>query len=420
MKLNSNQIETINSLGPYNHSVWSKGNLVITQEEVLSGRADFIVLKIRQAILNNYSIAQIRKMSIVDVGCYDGYILQQLSDLPFKKMVGIEPRQKNINKGKGIRKILNIKEKIQFKRSTIEDLGEEKYDIVLCIGVLHHVESISVAIKKLNSICNKMIILESLCLSSVHITEKFKIDIEMKDLIYKTETLCGITGQKFESSYYDGSAASTSVISIPSIETIKMILNSLNHTKFVVMATPDDFSKAMKKNTRPSKEVLIYSINKSSKTNIEDTIYNFESGILKNYLKDELVNYLYDKHIKLLPNKSRTKYKILDNYISYESNILPKLGFEENENHMDIIKNFRYNRNDKIIFEFAKFKYRNNKFSDSITELLYLVQKINTDWRVCYRAFYLLSKIYTKISEPILSAKYSKLCKTCNPEYPLI
>ena len=38
-------------------------------------------------------------MSIADIGCYDGWILHELSDLPFKRMVGIEPRQKNIDKG---------------------------------------------------------------------------------------------------------------------------------------------------------------------------------------------------------------------------------------------------------------------------------------------------------------------------------
>ena len=44
-------------------------------------------------------------MKILDVGCNDGWILHQLSDLPFKKLVGIEPRKKNIEKGKLARKI---------------------------------------------------------------------------------------------------------------------------------------------------------------------------------------------------------------------------------------------------------------------------------------------------------------------------
>jgi hypothetical protein len=59
--------------------------VVVTQEEVLAGRADFLISKIREVVSKNFFVAQIRKMSIVDIGCYDGYILQQLTDLPFKK-----------------------------------------------------------------------------------------------------------------------------------------------------------------------------------------------------------------------------------------------------------------------------------------------------------------------------------------------
>ena len=423
MKLTSNDIEIINSLGPYNHSVWRKGKIVVTQEEVIEGRADFLVLKIREVITKNFSIAQIRKMSIVDIGCYDGYILQQLADLPFKKMVGIEPRQKNIDKGKGIRKVLGIKEKIHFKRNTLENLGNEKFDIVMCIGVLHHVESISVAIKKLDSICNKMMILENLCIPSIHITDKFKVDIEMKDVIYKNENLCGITGQKFESSYYDGSTASTSVISIPSIETMMMHLSSLSHTKFTVAASPEDFSKAMKKNTRPSKEVLIYSLKESESVSstVKNTIYKYESGMIKTSLNNDLIKILYDKYVldkEII--KVEHNHKIVFEYIDGISDKLPTLpGLQKDASH-EIIKSLRFNKVDKINFEYAKMQYLNKELKNSINTLEKIVQKINSDWRTCYRAFFLLSQIYYELKNPILSKKYFKLCKSCNPDYPLI
>jgi hypothetical protein len=421
MKLTINDIEIINSLGPYNHSVWKKNGVVVTQEEVLAGRADFLISKIREIITKNFSLSQIRKMSIVDIGCYDGYILQQLTDLPFKKMVGIEPRQKNIDKGKGIRKVLGIKEKIQFKRNTLEGLGNEKFDIVMCIGVLHHVESISVAINKLDSICNKMMILENLCIPSVHITDKFKTDIEMKDVIYKTENLCGITGQKFESSYYDGSAASTSVISIPSIETMMMHLSSLGHTKFAVAASPEDFSRAMKKNTRPSKEVLIYSIKEAPKVSVDNAIYNYEVGIIETYLEVGLVKTLYDKYVLKKKNAGEEKnYTAVINYIDGKSNKVPITSVTQSEAKTEIMRSLRFNTNDKLTFEYAKLKYRDKQAEESIALLSQVVQKINSDWRTCYRSFYLLSKIYTDLKKRGIAKKYLKLCKSCNPDYPLI
>ena len=421
MKLTSNDIEKINSLGPYNHSVWRNGNIVITQEEVLQGRADFLVSKIREIITKNFTLAQIQKMSIVDIGCYDGYILQQLTDLPFKKMVGIEPRKKNIDKGLGIRKILHIKEKIIFKRSTLEALGIQKFDIVMCIGVLHHVESVPVAINKLDSICNKMMILENLCIPSVHITDRFKVDIEMKDIIYKNENLCGITGQKFESSYYDGSAASTTVISVPSIETMKMHLISLSHSKITVAASPEDFSKAIMQNTRPSKEVLIYSLKevKKKSTKSVSNLLKFEIESIKINLSKKLVNSLWNKYIlkdqKTINDKGLKK---IFNYIDGGSiSQLINAGF--NSAHFEILKNMKYNCNDKISFEYAKMLLKNNKANESILILKKLIHKINTDWRICYRSFYLLSEIYREKNQISISKKYLKLCISCNSDFPL-
>ncbi|MCW3105823.1 MAG: hypothetical protein JWQ09_329 [Segetibacter sp.] len=421
MELTKDEIEQINSFGPFNHSVWKKDSIVVTQEEVLAGRADFLVSKIREIILTNYSSDDIKKMSIVDIGCYDGYILQQLTDLPFKKMVGVEPRQINIDKGKSIRKILGIKEKIIFKRNTLEELDKQKFDIVICVGVLHHVESISTAIRKLDSICRRMMILENLCIPSEHITDSFKVDIEMKDVIYKTENLCGITGQKFESSYYDGSAASTTVVSIPTIETMMMHLSSLGHTNFSVAATPDDFFRAMKKNTRPSKEVLIYSLKSQKKNIIDKSIFDYESGLINTYLNEELIYPLYQKYVQKKKNVNiQGKIKKVVDYIDGKKNITDVENKGNGRYSDEIVRNMRFNTVDKIAFEYAKMKYQNGEHAESIRALSNIVQKLNSDWRTCYRSFYLMAKIYSDTKKTGLARRYLKLCQSCNPEYPLL
>lgn len=422
MKLKKESIELINSYGPFNHSVWRKGDLAVTHEEVLAGRADFLVAKIRKIITDNFSTDEIKKMSIVDIGCYDGYILQQLSDLPFKKMTGVEPRQKNIDKGKRIRKILGIQEKVNFKRNTLEDLNNQRFDIVLCIGVLHHVESISTAIRKLDSLCKKALILENLCIPSKHITNSFKVDIEMKDVIYKTENLCGLTGQKFESSYYDGSAASTTVVSIPSIETLIMHLNSLGHSKVEIAATPDDFSKAMKKNTRPSREVLMYSLKgKVEEARLDNAIFDYEAGLLNTCLSAKVIEPIYRRYV--LKDTKRITDRSVNNIMKY---IDGKIGVDDigslqsDPYSFEILKNMRFYTNDKVAFEFAKLKYQEGNPKEAIEVLEKIVQKLNSDWRTCYRSFYLLSKIYKNLKQLELAKKYLKLCATCNPDYPML
>ena len=86
-------------------------------------------------------------MSILDIGCNDGWVLHQLSEFLFKKMIGIEPRKK-YSKRKIARKILKLKNNVKYKIGSIENLGKEKFDIVICAGLLYHVESIPYALKK--------------------------------------------------------------------------------------------------------------------------------------------------------------------------------------------------------------------------------------------------------------------------------
>src|SRR5205085_11180554 len=149
---------------------------------------------------------------------------------PFKKLVGIEPRRKNITKGEGIRKLLGIKTRVKFKVGDIDSLGKERFDIVLCIGVLHHIESIPSALRKLDSATKQLLIVDTICLPSKYLTPALQEDLELKDVIYKQKPkLFGITGQKYESSYYDGSTSQTAVVSIPATESLRMYLDILGY-----------------------------------------------------------------------------------------------------------------------------------------------------------------------------------------------
>ena len=154
--LTPEQIESINSYGPYNHSVWSVGNINISNEERLSGRGEFLVESIKDCILRHFTLEEIKTFSILDVGCYDGWILHQLSDLPFKRMVGIEPRERNIEKGRKVREILGIDSRLEFRVGDVENIGSEEFDIVICTGVLHHVESIPHAMRKSETCLQKI------------------------------------------------------------------------------------------------------------------------------------------------------------------------------------------------------------------------------------------------------------------------
>ena len=107
-RITKTQIEELNANGPYSMAVWHSGDVSVGNEEGLEGRSKYFMKLIRESILKNFSVDELKEFSILDIGCNDGWVLHQLSDLPFKRMLGIEPRGKNIEKGRKVREILKL------------------------------------------------------------------------------------------------------------------------------------------------------------------------------------------------------------------------------------------------------------------------------------------------------------------------
>lgn len=219
-QFDSNQatVMEINAMGPYNHGTWKNNGIEIGNEESLKGRAKAIVESFYQTIISTYTLDQIKEMTLCDIGCYDGYLTTEIEKLlPFKKIIGIEPRAKNIKKGQTIRDFLNIKTTVEFRQGSIETLtnNNENFDIVFISGVFHHLENIAQEIKNLYKITKTALFIETQCYSTLTnnsfiksaITNFNNRVIEPKDLIYNfIPKQVGLAGFKIETNYFDGSA----------------------------------------------------------------------------------------------------------------------------------------------------------------------------------------------------------------------
>ena len=428
--LTTQQIESINSFGPYNHSVWSVENYDISNEERLSGRGEFLVERIKDCILRHFTLDEIKTFSILDVGCYDGWILHQLSDIPFKRMVGIEPRERNIEKGRKVREILGIHSRVEFKVGDIENIGDEVFDIVICTGVLHHVESIPHAIRSLRRACKRFLFIETLSLPSRYITDSLKKDVELKDIVYKYKNFdCGLIAQKYETSYYDGSAKDFCIVSLPTIESIMMYMD-MEGFKDIQVVSDANNAKLLERSGRPINLVCLYGwidLEKpANELNQERMILHYETGLTNTSLDISYIYPLYEifvskKHRAIMPLKSVLilTYLRSSGIIADISRRLIKSG-TNNEFEFEIITNLKFNPVDKLRYEYAKILVNSGEYEKAIGELNAITQKINADWRSCYRSFCLLSQIYTVLGNASLSKKYKDLCQICNPDFPKI
>jgi len=86
---------------------------------------------------------------------------------------------------------------------------------------------------------------------------------------------------------------------------------------------------------------------------------------------------------------------------------------------IEILKNIKYKPEDKINYEYAKYKISIGELEFGANILLKIVSKLNADWRTCYRSFALLAIIY-KRQEDITNYTYFKdLLLTANSNFPI-
>jgi len=420
MKLTGREIERINAVGPFNHSIWKGKGVSVSNEEVIEGRAQFLARTVRKTLLKHYGKKGLARKGIADVDAYDGRLLNQLEDLPFREMVSIEPRRKNIEKGKKIRKMLRIPSRQKFVAAAIETLPKKSYDIVLCVGTLHHVESIPLALRKLDAITRETLIIETLCLPEAHETPEFLRDIEMKDVIYAFKPKrAGLTGHQFESAYYDGSAAHTTVVSVPSITTLLMYLDVLGYDAEVA-ASPQDFKRAMKKNPRPSQEVMICAQRRkqSEDKKLATHIAAYERMLVSSVLPRDVILPLYRRFCLREAIPLTGESNTIGHYMQHPRAPLPRLAsFAHAAAASEIIRTFRYNPFEKISLEYAKILIAEKRLRDAVEVLQTITHKVNADWRASYRAFYLLAKVHIRLGDTKKSRYYQNLCMSSNTEF---
>jgi ubiquinone/menaquinone biosynthesis C-methylase UbiE len=426
-EINSNHIEELNANGPYSMAVWHSGEVSVGNEEGLVGRSEYLIKLIRKSILKNFTLEEIKTLSIIDIGCNDGWILHQLSDLPFSKMVGIEPRVKNIDKGKTVRKILKLENKVDYRIGDIESL-QDKFDIVICVGVLHHVESIPVVLRKIRESSRRMTLIECRCLSSSHITEEIKDQIEMRDLVYQfKDEICGITAQKFESAYHDGSAAYNTIVNIPSTESLVMNLEILGFDEIEVVVDSDTYRKDVWQNKRPLGGVCISALVSEKEVTHEGSeenwIQDYEKGLQSEVLPRPFLEPLYQSFcLKNSDVKFSGNLETARNYLNSVNGQSSIVASDLPDGHqgkfaLEIVKNWRYSPSDKIRLEFGKLLKQEERLDEALEVLKSVTTRLNADWRSVYRSFHLISEIYAQKNNTVEANRYKNFCMQSNPKY---
>lgn len=102
------------------------------------------VHEVRQAMIFDFLDGQhfdYRSADVLDLGCNEGYFLFEMLKRGARSGLGLEGRAENIEKARFIEETLGIK-RCELREADVlnVDLGTERYDIVLLLGLIYHVE----------------------------------------------------------------------------------------------------------------------------------------------------------------------------------------------------------------------------------------------------------------------------------------
>lgn len=109
---------------------------------------------------------QVELATALDLGCGIGYFSKSLLDMGFR-VIAVDGREENANEGR-----LRFPQ-IEFLTRNVEDptlpqMGT--FDMVLCVGLLYHLENPFRAIRNLHALTEKVLLIETMCTPGRHAT----------------------------------------------------------------------------------------------------------------------------------------------------------------------------------------------------------------------------------------------------------
>ncbi len=119
-----------------------------------------ILLYILRDVVPALTKKELKEMTIVDIGCNDGYFSIEALKTGLKKGVGLELREESVRRANLIKDYYGV-DNIEFRNTNIEEvtLAKEKYDITLFLGLLYHLTSPVEVLMQVSSITSNVMII---------------------------------------------------------------------------------------------------------------------------------------------------------------------------------------------------------------------------------------------------------------------
>jgi len=139
-----------------------------------------------------FSEISVENKSVLDVGCCYGYFCFEAIKRGAKRVVGIDVDEDNIRKAKLLASILGVEVDFQLLDVDSETI-QDKFDVVLCLDVIHQFKYPIHTLDKLGSLVKETMIFESRNIEDQYLTPVNTEGLPREDIL-RSENLEELTG----------------------------------------------------------------------------------------------------------------------------------------------------------------------------------------------------------------------------------
>jgi hypothetical protein len=182
------------------------------------------------------------RASAIDLACHQGWFSLKLREFGFGSVHGIDARQQHVEDARLIASATGA-EHVAFSRGDVHALSAAivgTHDLVLCFGLLYHLENPVGALRVARALCTRLCLIET----QVAPGQTGVVDYGSYRFVKPIEGSFVIVDETDET---HGPEASTLGISlIPSLEALHFILRKVGFSKVEVLPVPEDGYEQLK------------------------------------------------------------------------------------------------------------------------------------------------------------------------------